>query len=257
VNAIGGVATFSDLTLNKPAAGYTLTASSPGLTGATSGTFSIDDQALSCTAQTTSCAVDDGNSAGDAQIVANSVDPGLLIESVNANGGAPLTCVGYTTNDPTTYTFDTTSSNWSKVVTVTIHDPINPTNSGAAHQLGGQQLCLQAPYPFTTDVRQAGNEVDASERLARLHRPAAQLPSGGRPLPRPRIRREDPQPQQLDRLGHHPRRRLPRRSTRRPPDELTYMAPVRADCATRGPLNGRSAPQKSIFVVFVREQERA
>jgi hypothetical protein len=150
VNAIGGVATFSDLTLNKPAAGYTLTASSPGLTGATSGTFSIDDQALSCTAQTTSCAIDDGNSAGDAQIVANSVDPGLLIESVNANGGAPLTCVGYTTNDPNTYTFDTTSSNWSKVVTVTIHDPINPTNSGAAHQLGGQQLCLQAPYPFTT-----------------------------------------------------------------------------------------------------------
>jgi hypothetical protein len=150
VNAAGGVATFSTLTLDKPADGYTLTASSLGLTGATSNTFSINDQALICTAQTINCAVDTGNSGGDAKVVAHAVDTGLLLESVNANGGGQLTCSGYTTNDPNTYTFDTTSSNWSKVVTITIHDPANTTTSGAAHQLGSQDLCLQAPYPFTT-----------------------------------------------------------------------------------------------------------
>ena len=35
-----GVATFSDLSINKPGFGYTLTASSTGLTGATSNPFS-------------------------------------------------------------------------------------------------------------------------------------------------------------------------------------------------------------------------
>ena len=39
--ASGGVATFSDLTLNHVGNGYTLTAAAGGLTGATSGTFSV------------------------------------------------------------------------------------------------------------------------------------------------------------------------------------------------------------------------
>jgi len=39
--AIGGVATFSSITLDKAGSGYTLTASASGLTGATSGTFAI------------------------------------------------------------------------------------------------------------------------------------------------------------------------------------------------------------------------
>ncbi|HEX5632446.1 MAG TPA: Ig-like domain-containing protein, partial [Gemmatimonadales bacterium] len=41
VNAIDGVATFSTVSLNRPATGYTLTASSAGLTGTTSTTFDI------------------------------------------------------------------------------------------------------------------------------------------------------------------------------------------------------------------------
>ncbi len=41
VAAVNGVATFSNLSLNAVGTGYTLTTSSPGLTGATSGTFNI------------------------------------------------------------------------------------------------------------------------------------------------------------------------------------------------------------------------
>jgi hypothetical protein len=40
-NTVNGVATFSNLTLNKTGTGYTLTASSPGLTSATSSAFNI------------------------------------------------------------------------------------------------------------------------------------------------------------------------------------------------------------------------
>lgn len=41
VNAVNGVATFSDLNLDQLGSGYTLTASSPGLTGATSVSFDV------------------------------------------------------------------------------------------------------------------------------------------------------------------------------------------------------------------------
>jgi hypothetical protein len=41
VNAVNGVATFADLSLNKPGKGYTLSASSSGLAGATSSSFDL------------------------------------------------------------------------------------------------------------------------------------------------------------------------------------------------------------------------
>lgn len=41
VNAVNGVATFSNLRINQPAAGYTLAAASSGLSGATSSAFNI------------------------------------------------------------------------------------------------------------------------------------------------------------------------------------------------------------------------
>ena len=41
VNAVNGVATFNNLTLNKVGTGYTLTATATGLTGATSAAFNI------------------------------------------------------------------------------------------------------------------------------------------------------------------------------------------------------------------------
>src|SRR5207253_913498 len=41
VAAVGGVATFSDLSINKSGTGYTLAATTAGLTGATSSAFNI------------------------------------------------------------------------------------------------------------------------------------------------------------------------------------------------------------------------
>jgi|GEM_PF-496128 len=50
VSAVSGVATFSNLSIDKAAAGYTLTARSPGLTEATSASFSISPGAASALA---------------------------------------------------------------------------------------------------------------------------------------------------------------------------------------------------------------
>ncbi len=53
VAAVGGVATFNNLTLDKPGTGYTLTASSTDLAGATSNNFNITCQAITVYPTTT------------------------------------------------------------------------------------------------------------------------------------------------------------------------------------------------------------
>jgi hypothetical protein len=50
VDSVGGIATFSDLKISKVGNGYTLTASSTGLTGATSSTFNITQRPITVTA---------------------------------------------------------------------------------------------------------------------------------------------------------------------------------------------------------------
>jgi hypothetical protein len=55
VNAVGGVATFSNLSISNLGTGYTLTASSPGLTGATSRTFNVTAAIAFVSASQTIC----------------------------------------------------------------------------------------------------------------------------------------------------------------------------------------------------------
>ncbi len=56
-NAVNGVATFDDLSLNQPGVSYTLTASTSGLTGATSNQFN-EDQTTTTTCSTNPCTTD-------------------------------------------------------------------------------------------------------------------------------------------------------------------------------------------------------
>jgi uncharacterized repeat protein (TIGR01451 family) len=88
VNAVAGVATFSDLSINNAGIGYTLTASSAGLTGATSDAFNITTGAYGLT----QCAgsrygVDLGCTANDVQITSISVVGGLT----SCEGGSAIT----------------------------------------------------------------------------------------------------------------------------------------------------------------------
>jgi len=88
VNAVAGVATFNDLSINNAGDGYTLTASSGGLTGATSNAFNITTGAYGLT----QCAGsrfggDLGCTANDVQITNISVVGGLA----SCEGGSTIT----------------------------------------------------------------------------------------------------------------------------------------------------------------------
>ncbi len=85
--ATAGVATFSNLTINKAASGFTLTAAASGLTSATSGTFAVAAGAAASVAR----------QAGDSQTVAVStavpVAPAVVVRDAlgNAKSGATVT----------------------------------------------------------------------------------------------------------------------------------------------------------------------
>lgn len=162
--AANGTASFGSLAINVPATGYKLSASSGTLTGAISNSFNVTDQVVTCSpSNPTSCAVTDGTQNGNhAQVNATPTTTGLLLESVNADNAAQLTCPGFTSSDPNTYQF-ATPSGWGKVVTLTIR-PLKKLSGNANQILKAQQICFGAPEDFTT----------ASGTLA----PAGTLPDG-------------------------------------------------------------------------------
>jgi hypothetical protein len=147
-NAAGGVATFSDLTLDQPGTGYTLGASSTGgISPVTSAPFDAQNAGTQCAGST--CTVTASNTQGGTQVTATGPGgtSGELTDSFNVPGEPPVTCGSYVSADPNTYDILTTNPNLSKVVTITITDPqgvLPPAN----RVLGTQQICLQAPYDF-------------------------------------------------------------------------------------------------------------
>jgi hypothetical protein len=152
VNAVSGVASFGDLTVNRPAGGYTIVASSGTLTPTTSNpSFAAQTVKEICFAGQPCPTADVRTADGDGQVVAGpGATDALLLESANVNAGSQLNCAGYTSSDPNTYDFLTTTTDRSKVVTITINQPSTPLHGSAKQILNAQQLCLGAPYQFTT-----------------------------------------------------------------------------------------------------------
>jgi alpha-tubulin suppressor-like RCC1 family protein len=110
--AVSGVATFHDLTIDKAGSGYTLAASAPGLTGATSAPFAVTlASAAVSTGDVHTCVVTTGGTAycwggndtgdiGDGTTTQRTspvaVVGGLTFAAVSAGGGYAHTC-GVTT----------------------------------------------------------------------------------------------------------------------------------------------------------------
>jgi hypothetical protein len=142
VNAVNGVASFSNLTLNKPGGRYTLVAASPGLASATSTSFDESNAAVFCL-QGQSCSTSVSTAVSELQVSANPThngksNTGTLSESVDV--GTPLTCSGYVATDPNWFQFLSSSTNRTKALTYTL-DNTSPE---------GIQVCFGAPYEFTT-----------------------------------------------------------------------------------------------------------
>ena len=87
VSAVNGVATFSNLSINKTGAGYTLAASSNGLTGATSNTFNI----TAGTATQLAFGTQPSNTAAG-----SSITPAMTVQVEDTNGNVVTTGTGST-----------------------------------------------------------------------------------------------------------------------------------------------------------------
>jgi len=155
VNAVHGVATFHNLTVDKPNNGYTLVASSSGLTSDTSSSFDENDSATPCPAGSTctqtvtsnsgSLGVDVGSGATDATLT-ESVDVGTPMDGPGSDPEADPGCANYTPPEASAdwYEFvvqpsDNETFDRSKTVTWTVR--------GTSAE--GFQVCFGAPYPFT------------------------------------------------------------------------------------------------------------
>ena len=106
VRAKGGIASFSNLSINKPGIGYTLTARSPGITPATSARFTIWGSLRHC--PPTACSASSSSATTAGTVTTSSADPAEFLGV--GIGGASFTCRGtyQPVSDP--FIFDLLSS---------------------------------------------------------------------------------------------------------------------------------------------------
>ncbi len=144
VNAVNGVATFNNLTVNKAGLGDTLTATSPGLTSATSSPFDVNNVVVTCS-ENVNCAGAVSNTSINVSVTAgfnpNASDAGTLAVSLNA--GPELACAGYQAQGVGWIYFNASATTRTKTIVYSIMNP-------KGHPLSAFQLCYGAPYQFKT-----------------------------------------------------------------------------------------------------------
>lgn len=152
VNASGGVASFSDLSIDQQGVGYTLTATSPGFSPAPpSGTFDILgglQPSSSCSA--TSCTVTTSTATTTVTVTTTSnIPPGdFLAVSV---GGVDYSCPGYQrASDPVRFNVLTSSGAPLEGVQFTVTLQIDKTAVLASGRTGASQwrICYASTQTF-------------------------------------------------------------------------------------------------------------
>ena len=145
VSASGGVASFANLSIDAPGS-YTLRASSPGLTAATSGTFRIDQVAVACQEdKLCTASLVNGTTTFNVSAPGNErTDAGALLMD---NGiGVQIDCTGYDELTATPTVIE--GPDRAKTVTSTIDKrTMNQLPNNGASFL---QMCFGAPYTFAT-----------------------------------------------------------------------------------------------------------
>jgi hypothetical protein len=151
--AVAGVAKFNDLSLNRAENGYSLSATSPGLSTARSATFDENDTADQCL-QNITCQTQLVNPASQVGVTATpdtaQINTGTISESLDV--GVPLNCSGYAQEDPHSYEFFMSSVNRSKTLNYIIKQPAIPLIGTVNAILALTQVCFYAPYQFTTSA---------------------------------------------------------------------------------------------------------
>ena len=145
-----GVATFNNLTLNEPGAAYTLTASSSGLTGATSSSFNeTQTDTVDCPAAGCTNTLSTGDSSAQVQVGPGTSDA-TLTESVDL--GTPMDgpgsdpknvgCANYTppAGSVDWYGVDVSDASRTKTISWFVNNAVSD----------GFEICFGAPYDFQT-----------------------------------------------------------------------------------------------------------
>lgn len=142
-DAVAGIATFNSLSIDRHGVGYTLLASSPGITSATSSSFDVTDQGTVCTSS--DCSVSAKSDTVDATVSTSNAAVGDTMEL--SLGLYDLDCAGYDEPPSDTLLFDYSGSA-GKQVTYTIAKSVvtQIPDNGAAHF----QVCYASTSPFTT-----------------------------------------------------------------------------------------------------------
>ncbi len=157
VAAAGGVADFSSISVDQPGLGYTLTASSPGITGGESSAFDIADVVVACPSGST-CTGSESNPSTSVSVTASS-GQGDTVLTISLLGNADFQCTGYTAYSTPTE-FNVQAGDRFKTVTIRLDKRVvnQIPDNGAAHF----QVCYVTPNAYTTDG--SGNPVSFFDR---------------------------------------------------------------------------------------------
>ncbi|HET9333792.1 MAG TPA: invasin domain 3-containing protein [Gemmatimonadota bacterium] len=142
VAAVGGVATFGNLSINRTGAGYTLTAGAAGLTGATSAAFSITaGPASGATTQIT---------ASPTSILANGTSTSTITVEVRDAQGNVRTAGGDVVALSTTAgSLGAVSFQGNGIYTATLTAPSAPANATVSGTVNGATITDTAAVTFT------------------------------------------------------------------------------------------------------------
>jgi hypothetical protein len=156
-SAVGGIADFTSISIDQPGLGYTLAASSPGVTGAESTAFDIADVVVPCTTGST-CTGAESNPTTSVSVTASSgQSDGVL--TISLLGNSDFQCAGYIAYSTPTE-FNVTAGDRFKTVTIRLDKRVvnQIPDNGAAHF----QVCYVSPNAYTTDG--SGNPVSFFDR---------------------------------------------------------------------------------------------
>ena len=144
---MAGLATFTGLSVTG-AGTFTLTASSTGLTPATS-VFRIDTVNTVCPENTTCTATTStGDASASVTAFADPARPDTGVLTLSFNSGPAIDCAGYTELTPDTALFDLRGGDRAKTATLTIDkSAVQATSNNGAKFL---EMCFGAARSFTT-----------------------------------------------------------------------------------------------------------
>jgi hypothetical protein len=160
VNATGGVASFSNLSIDQPGDGYTLTATSPGISPVTSNQFKIWDSFQRC--PTTSCSASSSTATTSAMVTTTSSIPAGDFLGF-AIGGVNFVCPGtyQRVSDPVSFDIFSPSDVALSSARFTVTLQIDKSAVLTSGRTGASQwqICYASLEPFNSLPNTSGTTV--------------------------------------------------------------------------------------------------